>query len=61
MRSSQMRSDFMAGTRYAGVFLFLILDQQVEDVLVYRCVLLLDLRAAGGGCVAIQVCSYSWP
>ena len=44
---------------YTGVFLFLTLEQDVEDVLVYRCVLLLDLRAAFGGCVAIQVCSYS--
>ena len=44
---------------YTGVFLFLTLEQEVEDVLLYRCVLILDLRTGGGGCVGIQVCSYS--
>ena len=44
---------------YTGVFLFLTLEQEVEEAFVYRCVRILDLRAGGGGCVGIQVCSYS--
>ena len=44
---------------YTGVFLFKTLEQQVEDVLLYRCVLILDFRSADGGCIGIQVCSPS--
>ena len=43
---------------YAGVFLFLTFDQQVDDALVCRCVLLLDLRTGCGECISMQVCSY---
>ena len=46
---------------YTCVFFFLILEQDVMDALVYRCVLILGLRTGGGWCVGIQVCSYSLP
>ena len=42
---------------FTGVFVFLTLEQ--KTVLVCRCVLILDLRTGGVGCVGIQVCYYS--
>ena len=42
---------------YSGVLLFLTLEHEVEDALVYRCVRIPYLRTDDS--IGIQVCSYS--